>query len=419
MQHEQNEGRIGFYLVLAMVVLAFGHTLSTLLRTLPAVAVDVMAPDLGIDAPDMASLTAVYHFAFAACQLPVGVALDRFSIRSVALMLFAGTLLGALLAATATGPVSFLIAQLVLGVATSGMLMCPMTLAAKRVTPGQFGLWSGIILSLGNMGMLLSASPLAWVVESYGWRVGFGLAAVLAVLTGVAVLLYVPADKPAETQSRALLPEMIAMARLAMSPTLRGLVVLSLPSLAVMLVFRGLWAGPWLMDIKGLSRLEAGNVLFIFTLAVIAGPFVIGAADRRFGNRRTLVTAAHLASAVVFMLIAAGGPGNPVSALFGLDRMPVPYDIGLLIVLGMVVCGQALIYAMARQAVSMDDTGKALSATNLAMFLGTAMMQSATDPIAAKWGLPSVLLFMAGCLVVGTLLFVLLTRPGPSDRPAS
>ena len=135
---QEDKAGIGFFLVLALVVLACGHMLSNLLRTLPAIAVDVMAPDLGTTAHEIASLTAAYHFAFAVCQLPIGAALDRFSVRTVSLTLFAGTIAGSALAATSTGPLSFLIAQLVLGMATSGMLMCPMALAARALSPAQF-----------------------------------------------------------------------------------------------------------------------------------------------------------------------------------------------------------------------------------------------------------------------------------------
>lgn len=406
----KKDSGIGFFLVLALVVLACGHMLSNLIRTLPAIAVDVMAPDLHTSAHEIASLTAAYHFAFAVCQLPIGAALDRFSVRAVSLTLFAGTVAGSILAALSSGPSSFLIAQLVLGIATSGMLMCPMTLAARELSPAQFGLWSGVILSLGNMGMLLSASPLAWVVEAFGWRAGFWVAMTLGFIIAGAVFLYVPNDKPKQAKARVLRREMIEVARLATSPSLRGLIIMALPSLAVVLVFRGLWGGPWLMDVKGLSRLNAGNILFVFTLALIAGPFLMGLADRKLGHRRAVVAGAHLAAAVVLFLIAGGGPGYIVSTLFGVHQMPVSYDLVLLIGLGFSMSAQPLIFAMTRQAVNVENTGKALSAMNLAFFIGTAMMQSATDPIAALWGLPVVLLFMGGSLVVGTLAFLFFTR---------
>lgn len=411
MNEAKEEGAgIGFHLVLALVVLACGHMLSNLVRTLPAIAVDVMAPDLGTTAHQVASLTAAYHFSFAICQLPIGAALDRFSVRAVSLTLLAGTIAGSILAALASGPSSFLIAQLVLGMATSGMLMCPMTLAARALSPAKFGLWSGIVLSLGNMGMLLSASPLAWVVDSFGWRAGFWVAVILGCLIAAATSVYVPNESPPQAGQRRLLGEMIAVVRLAISPALRGLTVLALTSTAVMLVLRGLWGGPWLMDVKGLSRLDAGNILLVFTLAMIVGPFLIGLADRKLGHRRGLIAIAHFGVTAGLLLIAAGGPSSIVSRLFGVRQMPVSYDAALLIALGFLTSAAPLIYAMTRQAVAAENTGKALSAINLAFFLGTAMMQSATDPIAGRWGLSAVMLFMGTGVLVSTLAFLWFTR---------
>ena len=118
-------------LVFALLALASGHMLSTLLRTIPAISLDVMAADFGTSPQKLGSLTSIYHFAFAASQIPVGAAMDRFGVRPVSLSLLIGTVFGALASGLATGPESFLFGQFLLGVATSGMLMCPMTLAAS------------------------------------------------------------------------------------------------------------------------------------------------------------------------------------------------------------------------------------------------------------------------------------------------
>src|SRR5882724_10005924 len=127
-------------LILALLALAFGHMLSTLLRTIPAISLDLMAADFRIEPQALASLTSVYHFAFAASQIPVGAAMDRFGVRPVSLSLLAGTVVGAVASGFATGPESFAFAQLMLGIATSGMPMCPMTLAAKQLSAARFGL---------------------------------------------------------------------------------------------------------------------------------------------------------------------------------------------------------------------------------------------------------------------------------------
>ncbi len=396
-------------LIFALLALACGHMLSTLLRTIPAISLDLMAADFGTTPQTLASLTSIYHFAFAASQIPVGAAMDRFGVRPVSLSLLSGTIVGALASGLATGPESFLFGQFLLGVATSGMLMCPMTLAAKQMSAARFGLWSGVILSIGNIGMLLSSSPLAFVVEHWGWRAGFWISAGFGVVVAAAVFALVPKQPAAHADTSSPFSQMAEVLRIGRSRPLRGLIALALVSLAASLVLRGLWGGPWLMEVKGLSRIEAGNELGLFTIALIVGPLVVGILDRNFGHRREVLAAANFLAALFLGLMAAGAPHYPVSELFGVAMMPSQYDGMLLVLIGFAVSAQPLVYGMTRQLVDAQNAGKALSAINLAFFLGAALMQSATGVVAAVYGLPAVLLFMAAALIVGTIVFLLYT----------
>ena len=113
-------------------------------------------------------------------MVPTGVALDRYGVRRTALALLAIGTVGAMLAALAGGAAGMLLAQAVLGVGCSGMLMCPVTFAARALPLPRFALWSGIIQAVGNTGMLLSASPLALLVEWRGWQAGFWASTALA-----------------------------------------------------------------------------------------------------------------------------------------------------------------------------------------------------------------------------------------------
>ena len=397
-------------LIFALVALACGHMLSTLLRTIPAISLDLMAADFRIEPQALASLTSVYHFAFAASQIPVGAAMDRFGVRPVALSLLAGTIVGAVASGFATGPESFAVGQLMLGVATSGMLMCPMTLAAKQLSAARFGLWSGAILSIGNIGMLLSSSPLAFVVDHYGWRAGFWISALGGVVVALAVFVLVPSQTAGHKDESSPLSQMIEVLRLGLSRPLRGLIALALVSLATSLVLRGLWGGPWLMQVKGLSRVEAGNQLGAFTLAMIAGPLCIGMIDRRLGRRRELVAGTHAIAALLVVLMALGAPHYAVAWLFGVPVMPPQYDLVLFVLIGLATSAQPLLFGMCRQLVDAQTAGKALAAVNLAFFLGTALMQSITGAVAAFAGLPAVLLFMAAALLVGVMIFLAYTR---------
>lgn len=401
-------GEAAIGIALPILVLCLGHVFSNMVRTVPAVAVDVLTRDLGISAETLAWVTGAFPLAFAAVMIPVGIALDRHGVKRVALWLLAVAGSGALIAAVATGPWSMLLAQVVMGAGCSGMLMCPVTFAARALPAQRFAVWSGVILALGNSGMLLSASPLALLIEALDWRAGFWAPAAFAALAFLLVLALVPADRPGLAASRGMLAdirEVLAMARL---PAMRGVMVIVFASLAAVLGLRGLWGGPWLMEAKGLGRIEAGNVLLGCAVALTAGPAIAGVVARRVGRPRLLLGGSHLLAGVLLLLLVAGGPGGMVSRSFGLAVMPVGYDAALVVLFGLIIAFQVTGFALVRAAVPAEQAGRGMSAANLSFFLGAAVLQPLSGVMAAFGGLEAALATFAVALLICASGFLLL-----------
>jgi MFS family permease len=397
---------------LAILVLCLGHIVSNAVRTIPAIAVDVLTRDLGITAETLAQLTGVFPFAFAAVMVPVGVALDRYGVKRVSLTLLLVAGGGALLAAAATGVWSMMLAQAVLGAGCSGMLMCPVTFAARGLSTARFAVWSGVIQAVGNTGMLLSASPLAALIEAVDWRAGYLACAVIAALAIPAVLLAVPNDRPQARPARSAWQDARGLVRMAFLPGMRGVMIFALASFSAVLGLRGLWGGPWLMEVKGLDRLAAGNVLLACTLALTAGPALAGLVLRRVGHAPALLAGSHLVSAGLILLLLAGGPAGPFGAL------PIWWDTLVLSAFGLIISFQVLGFSIVRAAVPPEQAGRALSAVNVSFFLGAALLQSASGVMAGWAGVGAALATFAVALVLCTAGFWALT-PGklPSGPP--
>nr|WP_246524014.1 MFS transporter [Neoroseomonas eburnea] len=387
---------------LSVLALTLGHVFSNAVRTLPAMAADVLQRDLGLTADGLAALTGAFPAAFALAMLPVGVALDRYGVKPTALVLLAIAGTGSLLGAVAAGPWSMLVAQLVLGIGCSGMLMCPVTYAAKMLPPERFGLWGGVIQAFGNTGMLLSASPLALLVEHAGWRAGYLACALLALGAAVAVSTVVRGAPPAMQARRSIAEDARDVVALGLSRELRAPIVIAFASFAAVLGVRGLWGGPWLMEVKGLARVPAGNILLFCTVALILGPAVAGMLERRFQRvRRLLLAMGHLGAAAAILLMVAGGAlGWGVAA-----------DAVLLTAFGLLISLQVICFALVRSAVPPERAGRALSAMNVSFFGGAAVLQAVSGAAAAAGGVGAALLVFAAALVVCTLVFLRL--PGP------
>lgn len=377
-----------------ILALTMGHVFSNAVRTLPAVAADVLQRDLGIGPETLAALTGAFPLAFALAMVPVGVALDRWGARATALVLLAIAGAGAVLAAVSPGPLTMLAAQSIIGIGCSGMMMAPMTFAARHIAGPAFALWAGIVQATGNSGMLLSASPLAWLVEAEGWRAGYWACAALAGGAFLAVATLVR-DSPSAGPPRGLLEDARAVLAFTTARPLRGAMALASVSFGAMLCLRGLWGGPWLMEMEGFSRIQAGNLLLLAALALVIGPFIAGLLLRLSGRLVLLIAAGHLLGAgMIAVLVLSGGAG-------------LAWWDGLLLVgFGLTITTQVCLFSLVQQRVAPEAAGRAMSAMNIFFFGGAAVVQALTGLAAAGGGLAAALWTIVLALVLGTLAFL-------------
>ncbi|HEV7344641.1 MAG TPA: MFS transporter [Devosia sp.] len=389
-----------------LFLLALGHTISNLVRTMPAVSTDVIADSLSVSAGEVAALTGIYHLAFAAGQIPVGVALDRYSVRAVFLVLIATIVVGALITATAPNSAMFLVGQAVLGLGCSGMLLCPLTYAARHQNSANFALWSAFILAVGNSGMLLSASPMAWVIDAWSWRTGFLVPVAMAVVVAAIAWFRLGRDSAGTAQASSIRSEFAQVVHIGWSPKLRGVIALAFVSFAVVIGIRGVWSGPWLMDVRGLSRIEAGNVMLALTVMLIVMPMLVGLIDRSTKRTNLLLVGGHILAGLLLLLLPLGSAAG----------LPTLYDFSLLVLFGIAVSVQPLLFALGRQSVDPAHTGKALAAVNLAFFAGAAVIQVLSAPVAWLTGIGGVVTFLGLLSTGGAVIFALRSRRCHSGR---
>jgi MFS family permease len=204
--------------------------------------------------------------------------------------------------------------------------------------------------------------------------------------------------------------EVLGMTRL---PRLRAVMVFVFASFAAVLGVRGLWGGPWLMEVKGLDRIAAGNILLACTVALTIGPALAGWVLRRFGHGAMLLAGSHLLSALLILLLVSGGPGGLASRAFGVAMLPPSWDVALLVLFGLLISFQIIAFSLVREAVPPAQAGRALSAANLFYFLGAAVLQMVSGAMASVGGVSAALAsFAAGLAICTTGFLLLLPRRG-------
>jgi sugar phosphate permease len=102
-------------MLLVFMPLAAGYYLSYLFRVINAVVAAPLVDDFGLDAARLGLLSSVYFLTFAAVQLPLGAALDRFGPRRVQGILLMLAAAGAVTFARASDLTGLLIGRALIG----------------------------------------------------------------------------------------------------------------------------------------------------------------------------------------------------------------------------------------------------------------------------------------------------------------
>lgn len=275
-------------------------------------SIGVIAPDIAaemrIPAAEIGVLSSAFFFAFAAVQLPLGVAIDRFGPKRCMLVCTAIVIASALMFALGRTPAELTAARIVMGVGTSCYLIAPLALYAQRFSPERFAMLAGLHMGVGTLGTLLATAPLAYVAAAIGWRAAFvGVAAVMGVV-GLAMALVVREPEPAAPARRETLGESILGIRAAMRiPSVGRLFLMQMATYSSFVLFAGLWGGPYLSHVYGYDLKARGALLLVPAVAQIAGLTLYGWSDRVFGGYRAPIAIGAFVTAGFFALLAASG----------------------------------------------------------------------------------------------------------------
>jgi predicted MFS family arabinose efflux permease len=393
--------------MLSALLTAFA--LSQAYRTVAAILAPPLAGEFGLSPQALGAFAGAFHFAFGALQLVMGIGIDMHGVRRTILTAFPLTVAGALLSAAAQDFGWLVAGQVLIGIGCAPAFLVCTVFIARRFPPERFAAVSGLALGLGSVGLLLTGTPLAWVVETFSWRAGFLALAACSVLSWLAVFVLVrevplPADAPRPSLKQAL----SGYGALLRLPHTLGIVALAVFTYAAFLSLRGLWLGPLLIDRHGFTLVQSGHVALAVSVIGMAGPPLFGRLDPGAARRRGWIVGFTLLVALLFAAMA-------LLPLTWID-IAVPLGVGLLS--GYIV----LQYADVRQAYPAAMTGRAMAVFTMAMFLGVALMQWLTGVIAsAAQGrladpYAAVLLGIALMLGIGAAAFRGLPQPAQSQR---
>lgn len=355
-----------------LVSLLSAFALSQAYRTVTAIIATGLQADFGISSQSLGAFAGLFGLSFGVAQLLMGIGMDVYGLRRTVLLSFPLAVVGAVLSALSPSYGWLMLGQLLIGVGCAPVFLASTVFISRHFPIERFAFFSGLGMGVGGLGLLFTGTPLAWVVQHWGWRTGFGVLAVLSLLSWLLIAWRVhepvaahSASQPRESWGQAIR----RMGALFQLPHTLGILILGMSCYAAFLSLRGLWLGPMLIGRYQFSLVESGNVALLVSLISLFTPAMFGRMDPGPARRRAWLNNFSLLMASLFLLMAFLHHATA--------------NVVLILLMGLVSGYSILQYADVRSSYPPELTGRALSLFTMAMFLGVALMQWLTGIVAA------------------------------------
>ena len=375
------------------------------------IGLDLMR-DLAIGPEALGLLTGAFFFGFSAMQIPCGFLFDRYGPRkTVTGMLVLATVGGSVFALAPDWP-TLLAGRALMGAGFGCMLIGSMVVISRWFPPDRFSTIASLVMSIGLLGNLAATAPLAWAVSEVSWRGIFGGVVVFTALATIAVWLVVrdaPEGHPFLARKAESPREMLrGLGEVFRNPSLPFILVLNFCNYACTFTIQGLWGGPFLREVHGLTAVQAGNVLLAAVVAYQCGVLCFGPLDRILDTRKYIAITGTLVVTSLLAILALA------------DRPPAWVPIAVIIAIGFVSASSTMIMTHGRAIFPDQLIGRGMATMNTSVMLGVACMQSLSGIILGSFQTRSEDAYrtLFGVMVVILLVAVAAYSRVPDRKPS-
>lgn len=363
--------------VIIVATLATAYVASHFFRAANVtIGLDLMR-DLGIGAGALGALTGAFFFGFSAMQIPCGFLFDRYGPRRTVTGMLVVAVIGAALFTLAPGWPLLLAGRALMGAGFGVMLIGSMVVISRWFPPDRFATLAGIVLSVGLLGNLLATTPLAWGAEQIGWRGVFATMVAFTALAALGVWLIVrdaPPGHPFLERKPETAAEMVrGLGEVLKNPQLKFILALNFCNYACTFTIQGLWGGPFLREVHGLTPVESGNVLLAAVIAYQIGMLIISPLDRVFDTRKRIALAGTLSVAVILAVLALWA------------RAPLWAAVAAIVGIGFLSPCSTMVMTHGRGIFPDRLIGRGIATMNTSVMLGVACMQTLSGMIIAAF----------------------------------
>ncbi len=341
------------------------------LQVSPSIMTDQLMREFHVSGAGLGNLAATFFYAYFITQLFVGVILDKYSLRVICALAIAISGIGAIWFSYTGSLLSASIARGLMGFGAAFATVCYMKSAAVWFRPNQFAFIGGLLATAAMLGALFGEAPLAYIVQTQGWRGCLWLSGVLGLVIAVLFFLLVrnqSGQGDAVSVSEKYTVTFADVWSVLKNPRNWVLTFYSGLTFSPVAVFGGIWGNPFVHEVYHFSHTHVASLISLSFLGLAVGGPVWGWVSDRLNRRKMVMFWGNLVALVSLV---------PVIYVI----LPEWLLATLLFTFGFGVGAFMLGFAMANELNKL-----ALSATVIALInTGDAIFGAFTEPLVGRF----------------------------------
>jgi MFS family permease len=362
-----------FIFILAALFLSF----EMILQVSPGIMTNQLMAEFNINAAVLGVIASFYFYSYTLMQIPSGLLYDRFGPRLLITIATVFCSLGALFFGLTHSVFLLATGRFLLGIGSAFAFVGALTVAARWFSPSLFALFVGLVQFIGAIGATCGAYPLAYIIDTFGWRATMTSLGYIGLGLALLCLIFIRNRPPAEEDH---IPD--HHAHLGFTQSFKAVIyqkqtwylgLFSFTNWAPMLMLPALWGVPYIMGKYHLPNTTAALANSAAWIGMGLFSPVLGWLSDKI-KRRTILLGA---TSILGILVSC--------ALLFIPHLPYAFIYLIFFLIGCASSGNLLCFALAKDINRPSVTSTAMGFNNMTVVLSGAIFQPIVGWILLKF----------------------------------
>jgi len=300
--------------------------------------------------------------------------------------LFIVAVAGSIILGMSQSVTTAIVGRTLVGIGIAMLFVPTMKVLAEWFHVREFAFMTGLLMAMGGVGLLISATPLVLLSAWVGWRQSFIFVGIVTLVIAILIWFFVK-DRPSDfgwpspsgsgKESEPSIGLLESMKQVLTCRHFWPLAIWFFFALGIFFSFGGLWGGPYLIQIYHMSKAETGNIVSMLAFGLVFGSMFLGfLSDKVFKARKPVLIFSAAISILLTGLLA-----------FYTDQIPKPGLYALFFFLSVFSSSIVVIgFSMNKELFPVQIAGTATGLVNIFPFAGGAIFQPFLGYILEKHG---------------------------------